>query len=136
MFGDIETNLGIGVVFEKVIDYDSHLPSDKILDYIDKNKIDAIKYKKFILDQLNLMFNAFADNLLFTTSFGLENILVQKLSQQEIKIITMDFKIQIHKEWIPITKIKNKIKRRGKRLIKIVQNTIENIESNEDINTF
>lgn len=130
-FGEIETNLGKGLIFEKIYDYDSKKPSKKILEYININKDEAIILKKTIIQDVEKLFNAFANNLIFTTSFGLENILVQKISKNKIKIYTIDFKIQKHKEFIPITKIpfflKLKIKRREKRLIKMLISEFDKI---------
>lgn len=124
-YGYIDTNIGKGLCFEKIFDYDTNKTSDKILDYINKNSNDAIRFKDIILKQVKNMFDVFAENLIFTTSFGLENIVIQKLSKNNIRVLTIDFKIQKHKELIPITKIpffmKLKIKRRGKRLLKQLQ---------------
>ena len=127
-YGVVKTNLGDGYVFERIINYDNRT-SLKLFDHLSLNKNDANTFKDEIIKQITNIYNIFANNYIFSTSFGIENIVLQKKSENEIKLYIIDTKIHKHKEFIPITKIpfflKMKRKRRGKRIISQIRTKMD-----------
>jgi len=85
-YGLINTNLGIGVVYSLIRDYDGKI-SKTAFYYLQKNK-----YEKDILDQYKKIKTFFNDNydLVIENCNKYKNIVVQIVADDEIKIIIVD----------------------------------------------
>ena len=103
-YGEVVTNLGKGLVFEKIVDADTGLASSTLL-HIMRNNPDFIQaHKKEILESLWSLTDTFIDAGVLTCGLNIENIIVQRLKDNEIKIFSIDIKEITIKEFIPISK--------------------------------
>ncbi|RXI28675.1 hypothetical protein CRU89_01600 [Aliarcobacter trophiarum] len=111
-FGEIETNLGHGVVFEKITNYDNTKCLD--LEQFIKQKIVSRSY----LDELitELRDNILSNNILFY-DVGLSNILSQEYEKNRYKLVIIDglggrykenlnFHLRLKYKFLSIRKIK------------------------------
>jgi len=131
-YGYEDTNLGKGLVFERIIDHAE--PKDK-----DGEKRFPPVLKRLIntgsplltqdlLDKLKEFFTLLEKEKICSNSLQAENIAVQTMENGEIRIISPDCKLTEHRELIPVCYIpfflKMKIRRRGKRTLDLVAKNI------------
>ena len=83
-YGTIETNLGIGVLFQLVRDYDKSI-SIRLADHIAKNTIDStLQYK--IVDLYHTLLKA----SILVSDLHPGNLLLQKSSENDYKLVMID----------------------------------------------
>ena len=109
-FGTIETNLGTGLVFELVRDYDGKV-SETLESLVSREK-DISK----IYELLQKFKKTFFEELIITKELYPCNLLVQRISEQESRIRIID-DIGMHHVLIPLTFYsKTLIRHRGKKI--------------------
>ena len=119
-YGYVDTNLGKGLMFERI----KHYNSEQTKIYTIQQLID--QKSPLINDELVAKVKDFLDVLtgekIITHAMQLGNILVQLLPNNQIKVIGADCKIINNKEFIPVSSIfpflmKCKLRRRAKRCL-------------------
>jgi len=83
--GSVQTNLGEGLVFDRVLDYDG-TPSKSFRFYLAQKLIDLNTQKELIDELKNYLFK---NSILFVDT-SLTNIFAQKISQNNYKLIIID----------------------------------------------
>lgn len=131
-YGTVETNLGQGLCFERIVDYDTQKPSETLLKLL-QNNVDFVRlHKTQILDAIKRLTAEFANCPQMTCGLNIENIVIQRASPSEIKIFSIDMKMLTVKEAIPLSKLfsffrTRKIRRRLKRNLDFLTQTVQNL---------
>lgn len=84
-YGYIQTNLGEGLVFDRVLDYDG-IPSKSFRYYL-ANKMISEELQQKLLDELK---NNIQENLILFIDTSLTNIFCQKIADNQYKLIIVD----------------------------------------------
>jgi len=84
-FGFVDTNLGEGLIFERILDYDG-IPSKSFKIYLEKKFFEENLEKKLISDLKNYLFE---NNILFI-DVDLSNVFCKKVSHDEYRLIIID----------------------------------------------
>jgi len=84
-YGFEPTNLGQGLVFDRVIDYDG-TPSKSFRYYLAKKLIDS-DYQRVLIEQLK---NYLFSNAILFVDTSLTNIFAQKISEDRYKLVIID----------------------------------------------
>lgn len=83
-YGLTSTNLGIGIVYELIRDYDNNI--SKTVHYYLQNNI----YNDEIINQLKKYYKEFYENYDIIIHNNKSNILVKKISNEKIKLVIID----------------------------------------------
>jgi len=119
-YGYVDTNLGKGLMFERI----KHYNSDQTRIYTIQQLIE--QKSPLINDELAVKVKDFLDVLtdekIITHAMQLGNILVQCLPNNQVRVLGADCKIINNKEFIPVSSIfpfliKCKLRRRAKRCL-------------------
>lgn len=131
-YGTVETNLGQGLCFERIVDFDTQEPSETLLKLL-QDKADFVRlHKNGILNAIQRLTDEFANCPQMTCGLNIENIVLQRVSPSEIKIFSIDMKMLTVKEAIPISKLfsffrTRKIRRRLKRNLDFLMQTVQKL---------
>jgi len=129
-YGYVDTNLGKGLVFERIIDYAEYEDKAKHFPPVLAELIKAHSplLNKDLLDKLREFFALLEKEKICSNSLQIENIAVQTTKDCETRIISPDCKLTEHREFIPVCRVpfflKMKIRRRGKRTLELVAKNI------------
>jgi len=83
-FGKVNTNLGIGHVFELVLDYDGNI-SSKLSEYIKKNELN-----KALQDKISELYDSFIQSRVIVSDFHQGNIVVKKKNPKDFELVVID----------------------------------------------
>ena len=83
-FGKVNTNMGIGHVFELVLDYDGNI-SSKLSEYIQKNELN-----KALQDKISELFDSFIQYRVIVSDFHQANIVVKKKNPTDFELVVID----------------------------------------------
>lgn len=122
-FGKVKTNLGEGLVFERIIDFDNQA-SKQLTYYIKNHMLTTVKEKK-LLNELKLYLE---QNCILFMDVATINVMCKKISKSNYKLIIIDglggkrvgFKSYLYMNFSLYTKYK--IKKQWKRFLKMVEN--------------
>ncbi len=129
-YGYEDTNLGKGLVFERIIDYAEHEDKAKRFPPILAGLINTHSplLTQDLLDKLKEFFTLLEKEKICSNSLQIENIAVQTMENGKTRIISPDCKLTEHREFIPVCRIpfflKKKIHRRAKRTLDLVAKNI------------
>ncbi|RXJ81196.1 YrbL family protein [Arcobacter sp. F2176] len=84
-FGFIDTNLGKGLVFERILDFDE-TPSVSFKFYLEEKLLDRLSEKKLINDLKDYLF----ENDILFIDVDLSNVFCQKISKNKYKLVIID----------------------------------------------
>lgn len=84
-YGKVDTNLGDGFVYERILNYDSS--EAKSLRYYIANRVISYDLQKKLIDELGLYLEK--NNILFVDNHS-SNIFCQKLSSDDYRLIVID----------------------------------------------
>ena len=87
-FGTIETNLGIGYVFERVLDYDGQTSKD-LRDFLPKNKPDATTLQRIWTILLNFKSDFLRENIAIVDT-DITNFMVQESTKGSFRVRIVD----------------------------------------------
>ena len=131
-YGAVETNLGKGLVFERIVDFDTQKPSKTLLQWL-KDDADFVRaHKDELLTAIRTLTDEFMKCPQMTCGLNIENIVLQRVGSDKIKVFSIDMKMLTVKEAIPLSKLwsffrKRKIRRRLKRNLDFLTNTVQNL---------
>jgi len=129
-YGYEDTNLGKGLVFERIIDYAEYEDKAKHFPPVLAELIRARSplLNRELLDKLKEFFALLEKEKICSNSLQIENIAVQTTKDGKTRIISPDCKLTEHREFIPVCRVpfflKRKIRRRAKRTLKLVAKNI------------
>ena len=129
-YGYEDTNLGKGLVFERIIDYAEYEDETKHFPPVMTKLIRARSplLTKELLDKLKEFFTLLEKEKICSNSLQPENIAVQTMENGNTRIISTDCKLTEHREFIPVCHIpfflKMKIHRRARRTLDLVAQNI------------
>ena len=129
-YGYIDTNLGKGLVFERIIDCAEYEDKAKHFPPILTKLITSHSplLTRELLDKLKEFFTLLEKEKICSNSLQPENIAVQTMENGNTRIISTDCKLTEHREFIPVCHIpfflKMKIRRRAKRTLDLVAQNI------------
>ena len=132
LYGTIETNLGKGLVFERIVDIDSQMPSKTLLQSLNDDADFVRAHKEKTLHAVRTLTDEFAKCPQMTCGLNVENIVLQRVNPDKIKVFSIDMKMLTVKEAIPLSKLwsffrKRKIRRRLKRNLDFLTKTLQNL---------
>ena len=83
-FGKVNTNMGIGHVFELVLDYDGNI-SSKLTEYIHKKEL-----KKPLKDKISELHDSLLQARVLVSDFHPGNIVVKKNNAEDFELVVID----------------------------------------------
>lgn len=84
-YGYVQTNKGLGLIFDRVMDYDGQ-PSKSFRYYL-AHKLISVDEQKKLLEEFRVYLET---NLILFVDTSLTNIFAQKISENQLKIIIVD----------------------------------------------